>query len=872
MPEVRAWLRRYRIQISILVVVLLVALGLGALQQLTREIHLSQVRAAFHAIGTPQLLAALGLTVVSYLTLTLYDVLALRIIGRPLPWRTAALASFTSYTLSHNLGLSLITGGSARYRVYTAAGLDGPDVARIIAIAGGTFWMGVLTLTGVALLVHPMGLDFGAFALSPVLAQAIGGVIVAAICGAVAFNARGGRRLALFGWRVPLPTPGQALAQLAIASLDLAAAAGALFVLIPGAHLSLLPLFVLGYALAIVAGLITHVPGGIGVFEAVVLAVVPGDKPALLAALVVYRAIYYLLPLALGIAILVWHEGRRWHPPHGVIAGARSIASGMAPLLLSAASFTGGAILLLSGSLPAIHHRLRVLHSFVPLPFIEGSHLAASLVGTGLLLLAPGLYRRLDGAFLATRTLLLAGAVFSLAKGIDYEEAIVCLSIAALLQWTRPAFYRRTALIERPLSPGWLVSVIAVVALAVWVGLFSYKRIDYQETLWWQFALRGDASRFLRASLGVGVLLSGAALWRLLSPAHPRRAEVFNARAVEWAMGGALRTEANLALIGDKRILFSPGGDAFLMYQVRGSSWIVMADPVGPREAWPDLLWRLRAMVDAAQGRLMLYQISPSMLELAIDLGLQIVKYGEEAMVDLPEFTLEGPAMRSLRYSERRAARDGAEFEVVPAASVGDILPELQAISDQWLAAKKHREKGFSLGRFEPAYVAQFDCAVVRCGGRIVAFANIWKTERRYELSVDLMRHDESAPPGTMDFLFVHLLLWGKEQGYQRFTLGLAPMSGIEGRKLAPAWAKAAAILFQHGERIYGFRGLRAYKDKFAPRWEPRYIAGPRGIGLVQALRDLNALVTRPRGIERSRRAPALPAPDRQRGRALSPA
>jgi phosphatidylglycerol lysyltransferase len=281
------------------------------------------------------------------------------------------------------------------------------------------------------------------------------------------------------------------------------------------------------------------------------------------------------------------------------------------------------------------------------------------------------------------------------------------------------------------------------------------------------------------------------------------------------------------------------------MYQIKGASWIVMADPVGPREEWPDLLWTMRSMADAAQGRLLLYQISGEALEIAIELGLQIVKYGEEALVALPPFSLDGGAMRSLRQAARRAERSGLTFAVVPAAEVPALLPELRKVSEDWLDAKGQKEKQFSLGSFDPAYLAHFDVAVARSADNIVALANIWATADKSELSVDLMRHSGAAPSGTMDFLFVALMLWGKAQGFERFSLGLAPLSGIEGRPLAPNWAKVAALLFNHGERFYGFKGLRAYKEKFGPRWEPRYIAGPRGIAMLQGLADLNALIGR---------------------------
>ncbi|MFZ5704742.1 MAG: bifunctional lysylphosphatidylglycerol flippase/synthetase MprF [Pseudomonadota bacterium] len=861
MSRVLAFVRARRAPLSALLVVLLVGLGFVALHDLTREIGLRDVKNAYHLIGDRQIVAALALTAASYLALTLYDVLALRTIGRPLPWRTAALASFASYTISHNLGLGLITGGSARFRIYTKAGLAPGDVARVVAIASGTFWLGVFAVTGGALLLGGASRTTAMLGLPPGSGHVAGAVVTAAIVGLLLFRLFGPRTIRLFGWSVPLPSSPLLAAQMLVAAIDLAAAAAALFVLVPSASPELMPAFFVAYALAMITALITHVPGGLGIFEAVILATLPVDKAGLAAALIAYRLLYYILPLALGVLLLTLREGRDRRLGR-LLSHAQKMASGVAPLLMAVSSFLGGTLLLLSGSTPAIPGRLHDLHAVVPLPFIEASHFAASLSGTGLLLLAPALYRRLDGAFVAARALLLAGAVFSLTKGIDYEEAIVCLAIAGLLQWTRPAFYRSTTLVSGIFTPAWIACVGAIGALTLWVGLFSYKHVPYENGLWWDFALHGDASRYLRASLGTAMLLAGFALWRLFAPAPQAAGATRLPSAVPAILAEAERTDAMLALTGDKRFLFSSDGDAMLMYQIRGASWIVMGDPVGPRHAWTELLWQIRSMAHAAQGRLMLYQISGEMLELAIALGLQIVKYGEEAIVDVPPFSIEGSRMRSIRQTVRRAEREGASFEVVDACDVPALLPELERISDDWLESKGQREKGFSLGRFDPDYVVQFDCALVRAGGRIVAFANIWRTANRRELSVDLMRHAGDAPPGTMDFLFASLMRWGQQQGYARFSLGLAPLSGIEAHRLSPLWVKAAAIVFRHGERLYGFRGLRAYKEKFAPRWEPRYVAAPGGAGLILAMRDLNRLIGHPRPSDATAR---MATPERAR-------
>jgi phosphatidylglycerol lysyltransferase len=843
----RARFERHRRLLTVMVVLAVIALGFAALDALTREVRYSQVRAAVHALAPGQIALALGFTVASYLALTFYDYLALRVVGRPLQWRTAALASFTSYTLSHNLGLSLLTGGSARYRIYVAAGLDGPDVARVVALAAGNFWAGVVTIAAAAMLIHRGPLDLGALLLGPDATHCVGAAVLAVMAGLVVAAGRVTRPLSLLGMRLPLPRPRTILAQTAIGFVDLSCAAGALFVLIPGADPAQLPAFVLAYALGIVVALVSHVPGGIGVFEAVVLAVLPEghgtDRASLFAALIAYRLVYYLLPLVVAALLLAWHEGARSRRVARLVDGVQVLATGLSPLLLSGAVFLGGGMLLLSGSLPAIHARMGVLADVLPLPFIEASHIAASLVGTALLVLAPGLYRRLDGACLATRLLLVAGAFFSLTKGIDYEEAIACLGLAALLHLTRGAFYRRTALTEAPLSAGWLAAVAMVAGLALWAGLFAYRHVPYDDDLWWKFALRADAPRYLRAALACAVALVGFALWRLFAPSTRREAVEEASPAIRAILATSRRTEAMLALTGDKRFLVSDAGDAFVMYQVKGSSWVVMGDPVGAERSWGELLWRLRDLSHRRQGRLMLYEVSPAVLDLAIGMGLQIVKYGEEAVVDLEAFDLGTPTLRSVRKSERVAAKAGATLRVVPAAAVPVILDELEAISQAWMAAKGHREKGFSLGHFDRAYLANFDMALVMVEGRIVAFANLWLTPDKSEASVDLMRHGADAPRGTMDFLFANLMLWAKARGFRRFTLGQVPLSGIEGGHLAPAWAKAAALVFRHGESFYGFRGLRGYKEKFAPAWEPRYVAGPHGIGLIQGLHDVSRLI-----------------------------
>jgi phosphatidylglycerol lysyltransferase len=173
------------------------------------------------------------------------------------------------------------------------------------------------------------------------------------------------------------------------------------------------------------------------------------------------------------------------------------------------------------------------------------------------------------------------------------------------------------------------------------------------------------------------------------------------------------------------------------------------------------------------------------------------------------------------------------------------MLPELKTISDAWLAEKAASEKGFSLGFFDERYLSRFPCAVVREAGRIVAFANLWCGARREELSIDVMRYAPGSPQDVMEYLFIELMLWGQREGYQWFNLGMAPMSGVDDRPLAPLWNRAVHLAYSHGDRFYSFEGLRKYKEKFHPVWRPKYLASPGGIALPRILTDLAALIAK---------------------------
>jgi len=410
----------------------------------------------------------------------------------------------------------------------------------------------------------------------------------------------------------------------------------------------------------------------------------------------------------------------------------------------------------------------------------------------------------------------------------------------------RRAFYRPTSILDERFTPIWAVSIAGVIATAIWLSFLAFRHIEFSNDLWWTFAMDANAPRILRATFLVVVLATAYLLLNVLQPARPEPG-VADANDLEHArriIASSDLTVANAALSGDKRLLFSDDGDAFIMYQVAGRSWIALGDPIGPATRAEDLVWRFRELSDHHGGRTVFYQASADCLPLYIDLGLAALKIGEEARVLLPEFSLEGAARADLRQAWRRAERDGASFEVIPPERIGEVMPDLRRISDSWLTRKSVAEKRFSVGAFSEAYMSNFATVLVRSEGNISAFANLWNTDSKEELSVDLMRFGPDAPRGAMDYMFIELMLWGRTQGYQWFNLGMAPLAGLENHPLAPAWHRVGNFVFRQGEHFYNFDGLRRYKAKFDPTWVPKYLVAPGGIALPRILVDVSVLIS----------------------------
>ncbi len=820
----------------------------AALAVLRRELHAvtwHELTSDVLAVPATRLLAAVLLTAANYVVLGGYDLLAFASIGHALSrWRVAA-ASMLAYAVANSVGFAMFSGAAVRYRFYTRWGVTARQLSQVVFSYSVTFWLGLLFLGGWSLAVSPLPTAHELPARE--LVAPLGWLLLLASLGYLAAVHVRREPIRLWKLELPLPAPRFAFAQLAVSSLDWGLAAAVLWVLLPPSALSFGGL--LGAFLAAqLLGLASHVPGGVGVFEGLMVLLLRPFLPSaqLLPALVVYRLVYYVLPLTVALLALLADELRQRRESTaraGALLGW--LSEQLTPRVLATFTFLAGAGLLFSGATPAAPGRLGWLEGLLPLAVIEASHFLGSLVGAGLLLVSQGLARRLDAAYFLAAGGLLAGILASLLKGADFEEATLLALLLVVLWRARPAFDRRAALLETAFSPGWVAAVLATLAASLWLGAFAFRHVEYSHELWWQFELGSEASRSLRSSVGAAVGLGLLGFARLMRPA-PHDAPLPTAGELE-AAGPAIAGQSSsfpyLAYLGDKSLLFDDERRGFVMYGVQGRTWVALGDPVGPPALLPALVRLFLERCDDFGGTPVFYEVRKEGLHRYADFGLSFVKLGEEARVDLRAFTLQGGAGHRHRQSLRRLEKEGASFRIVPPAEVPALMDRLRAVSDSWLREKAAAEKGFSLGFFAPAYLARFPVAVVEREGRVQAFANVWPGPQGEELSVDLMRYTEDAPKGVMESLFVHLMRWGQEQGYRWFVLGMAPLSGFERSPVAPLWNRLGSLLYEHGERFYNFQGLRAYKEKFDPVWEPHYLAYPGGLSLPRILADVSALI-----------------------------
>ncbi|CAG7856981.1 Phosphatidylglycerol lysyltransferase [biofilm metagenome] len=783
------------------------------------------------------ILFAFVLTILNYLILAAYDGLALYFTGHTkIPLPKVISAALLSYAISNNTGHAWAAGGSIRYRFYSKWGVPGWDILKISLFLAITYLLGALTLGFIGSLLLPY------YSAHP--GQSPNAIYwISLICGAtlVAYWA------AVCYWKKPIkfkdfelymPSVSITFWQTVISSIDIVLSSVVLWVLLMDKVDISFSGFVMVFVVAQVAGVISQVPGGIGVFEGSFLWLMSDiqgsdQHTALIGALLLFRVIYFIFPLVLAGGGLFGYELFERHQSEGK---KRShiirLLTAIIPRLYAFYLMLAGSLLVVSGLLRN-PDSIILIKAIIPFPFFDMSPTASSLFGLLLLFLARGIRLKIDAAWYSNLFLLGWGIVVAWMNPASWREAIALSVVFAMMLPTRRRFRRPSSLPQMSISKYWLATSSMVLAGSVGLGLFACEDNQQNSLFDGVLCLDDKHQSFWLLILAVIAPL-GYGLWRLLSVAPPTTLQ--KPSATELAEAQALlvqspHTQGYLALLGDKYLLWNPERSAFIMFEVTSTFWIALSDPIGNPSAFKALLRRFQEQADRHGAKPVFYKVGTEMLPYYLDLGLSLYKLGEEAKVHLPAFSLQGKQHDKQRGRRNKFTKLGYHFEILTGQAVEQAMPCLRRISDTWMASKQVREKGFSLGFFDEPYLSRTDVAVIKDeAGVIRAFANLWLTANHEEIAIDLMRYDPNTEKGIMDYLFAELMLWGKAENYRSFSMGLAPLAGLEQFPLAPLWHKIGGTLFDLGDQFYNFKGLHEYKAKYTPSWESRYLATPGGL------------------------------------------
>lgn len=606
------------------------------------------------------------------------------------------------------------------------------------------------------------------------------------------------------------------------------------------------------YIVAASAGIISMIPGGLGSFDLVFIwgmqdLHVPEEQVLVL--LLFYRLGYYVIPFFVGLALFIKLYWVKWNQSWNDLP--KTIIQGVSHVILTMLVFLSGLILLLSASVPGIMSRLKLAQELLAFPIINVSHQLSVAAGFLLLGLSRGIEYSVKRSYELTIMALILAALFSIFKGIDYEEAIFLIIVALLLRFSKGQFYRESYVLTWGKTIFDITIILIITSMYLIIGYLNLPDAKFAiPAKMLPYVIVDYLDLFKSAFIGLIIALLILVFGYLIS--LPKKWKLEASREHEREISGHLakyrgNVLSHLIFLHDKYIFWNKNKTILISFQKYADKLVILGEPIGERSDISEAIEEFQEIADLYGYTLVFYQVGDEMLPHLHNHGFAFFKLGEEAIVDLNSFSLAGNKMKSFRAVKNKFAREHFIFEIVDPPHSKALLCELQEISDDWL--KGRREKGFSLGFFDEGYLNKAPIALVRdADKRIIGFMSIMHVYDQFQsLSIDLMRFRTEAPPGTVDFLFLSLMEWAKDKEYKRFNLGMAPLSNVGVSRFAFLSEKIAAQIFLYGHFLYHFQGLRKYKEKYTDFWAPKYMAYRRKSSLPIIMAQISLLISKRR-------------------------
>ncbi len=551
-----------------------------------------------------------------------------------------------------------------------------------------------------------------------------------------------------------------------------------------------------------------------------------------------YRIFEFWIPLAAGLKSFVFVKNH--------------IVLRIIPVVLT---FTLGIVNIVSALTPAIPSRHAIIADLLPLQAIHASNYFTMAAGLFLLGLTAYMLKGFKTAWHLAMLLGIISVISNLTKAIDYEEASLALFLCLALWMTRKEYYVKGSPEFRQL--GIKTAGIAIIAVLVYgiIGFYfldkKYFDIDFS---FWQsvkytlqnfFLFQSEdlipntkfAHKFLISINISGCLSMGFLIFTLIKPFVQR---------TETSEDEHIRANALLQKYGrsaldyfktykDKLFYFTSTVDGFISYRICGTFAVVLENPVCENNENISLAIKEFDTFCREQGlKPLYYRVPETYLEIYKKLNKKSLIIGQEAILDLTKFSLEGRSRKSFRNSCNKMKEEGWFIRYYDAPVKEGLLQKLKTVSDEWLDQQDYSELVFAQGMFSVEELRhQTIITVENAEERVAAFVNIIPDYMFGEATFDLIRKAQDAPKDSIDFLMIEMLLYLKEKGFNAINMGLAPMSGIEQGKDIPE--KTIKFAYEQIRSFSHYKGLRGFKDKFDPEWHNCFLIYEHDYDLLQA-------------------------------------
>ncbi|MBB2481898.1 bifunctional lysylphosphatidylglycerol flippase/synthetase MprF [Bacillus sp. APMAM] len=618
-------------------------------------------------------------------------------------------------------------------------------------------------------------------------------------------------------------------------------------------HITLRELFPI-FIVASCAGIVSMIPGGIGSFDLIMLLGfeslhVPTEKILLI--LLFYRISYYIIPFILGTILFVKKLWNDLDEPYRQVIHflARNISHWIITILV----FFSGIILLISASLPGVLERVKFLREFLSFPIMNLSHQLSVAAGLLLLFLSRGIEYRVKWAYYFTMFMLIFAAILSITKNLNYEQAIFLIIVAFILWLSKKSFYRINFVVTWGRAAFDFLGILFFIILYFFIGYMNLPQ--HSEKMKIPHFIRkymildpGDLFKSAVLGLIIALIVIYFVYW-LKKPYEAQFPSSINEteKIMEHLQKYGGTVLSHLIFLHDKMIYWSRSGNVLFAFQKYADKLVVLGNPVGDHREFHDCIEEFHDVANLYGYTPVYYEVTKEMLPMLHENGYDFFKLGEEAFVNVEEFSLSGKKMKNLRAVKNKLEREGFSCNVLEPPFSDELLSRLQFISEQWLQGRL--EKGFSLGFFDKDYLNLGPIAVVKNEeGVPIAFTSLMpKYDDHKTLSLDLMRQLSDIPPGIMDFMFIHLFEWAGQNGYSQFNIGMAPLANVGLSKYSFLGEKLASQIYLHGSFIYHFKGLKNFKEKYADTWEPKYMAYRKKTSLPLTMIQVALLIAKKR-------------------------